>query len=351
MHSPVVRSFAYMFVGVGLLLGACGGSKDKGSSEPVSSSAAKAKTKPKRVPPKSSATPSSSAYNRNEIPDNISANQTLKDFAKAYCARWAACFPADDPKHCEERTIVRAKASLRSPGNTNKMDGLKQCGDAKLASMSCGELAINDSRPLLNTCFTLPGKTEEGKACMVNAQCSSTYCAHAPGAGCGTCKTPLKEGADCKDHESCGIDQVCDAGKCAKAKKVGDACKDSKDGAKDADVFCQYADATCVKGKCAAKAKSGEACDAAGKEAAKCALGLVCDATTKKCAAPAKKETEACSETAPCERGLYCDSTSKQCAKRKDYKAECSKDEECLSGTRCLRNKCEYKMPDAASCQ
>src|SRR5205085_2851619 len=76
-------------------------------------------------------------------------------------------------------------------------------------------------------CTVQPGQVQNGKGCVDDAQCASTFCARAAGTACGTCAAPTKVGDACVD-KTCSRGSVCpsDSTTCiAPGKgKLGDAC-------------------------------------------------------------------------------------------------------------------------------
>ncbi|MCO4761554.1 MAG: hypothetical protein KC502_08630 [Myxococcales bacterium] len=174
---------------------------------------------------------------------------------------------------------------------------------ALMKTMACGDLDM-DTNETCDSVFA--GTIESDKACDESKHCATGWCAgaNAPSQGCpGKCAAAKKEGEACESqsNDECAGALACIDKKCAKrtAAKDGESCAGGRPCA--AGLYCpETPDPVCAK-----QAATGEAC----KTSSACTKGLRCAAD--KCAAPGK-EGETCSASAgfgpspECEKGLSC---------------------------------------------
>lgn len=316
---------------------ACDKQQEPTSTPPATSAAKLASATP-------SATASAPATTAND-----GVTRACADVASALCSKFAACNTGamlsvvfDDLAHCVERLKLVCRTELAAPDVGSGVAELQACAKAVTAT-SCGDNFDPDD---VVEC-RWKGLRPNGKACGVNAQCTSGFCdKRPPSSECGTCAALPLAGEACP-AERCAPGLRCvPPGKCVQPVAIGAACNGS--------IPCASGGA-CVGRVCVAPAKLGEKCDPLGRSGPGCGEMITCDAKTKRCRPPTIASVgEACgligTELRPCTRA-WCEAhgESGKCLPRSADGAACASNEACVIPATCVGGTC--KMPDPASCR
>lgn len=195
----------------------------------------------------------------------------------------------------------------------------------------------------------VPGDKDDGATCATAAECKSNVCDASGEGSCGTCATPLAEGAACGSNTvQCDFGLYCNdnTGKCDKPAGNGEACTVEK--------FCA-AGLSCNSGICGAPL--GEGADCANGEVCDFANGLICLVLSSTCAKlGVSKLGEACGlnmdtgEVTTCEADARCDSATDTCIARPKEGESCTIDpdtgnSDCASGFDCIGGQCQAGLP------
>jgi hypothetical protein len=165
------------------------------------------------------------------ITDAGDAQQACTAIADAYCAKLQTCssfvlsVAYGDVATCKQRWILNCLPNFGATGTSATPARTSACAQS-IDALSCTTFLSGD---LGAACAVAPGTSAQGSPCGDDAQCSSTFCARAADAVCGTCQPATNAGDPCV-LGSCSVstNTVCPAGKttCIKpvAGKVGDSC-------------------------------------------------------------------------------------------------------------------------------
>jgi hypothetical protein len=220
-----------------------------------------------------------------------SADQACSDSAHANCTHLAMCAPAlvqiryGDEATCEARIKANCVNALAAPSQGNSATKTESCSQA-YASWACPDFVDNVNVPA--ACVQATGTLASGAPCAFNGQCSTGFCAVAPGSACGTCGAQPAEGASCAQLTACGQGLVCttDTQTCVVLGTASAAC--GKGVPCGTGLSCVGADATTgTMGTCQpAEAMAGATCDPTLKTGPSCDrnAGFACNSTTKQCA-------------------------------------------------------------------
>jgi hypothetical protein len=220
------------------------------------------------------------------------ADQACGDSAHANCSHLQTCAPAlvqiryGDEGSCEARLKANCLNALAAPSQGNNPSKTEGCAQA-YPSWACPDYVDNVNVP--DACKQATGALAAGASCAFSGQCSTGFCAIAPGAACGMCAAQPSAGASCAQLTACGQGLVCtnDTQTCVVLGAAGAAC--GKGAPCGTGLSCVGADAaTGAMGTCQpAVAMAGAACDPTLKMGAGCDrnAGLACNTTSKQCAA------------------------------------------------------------------
>jgi hypothetical protein len=169
-----------------------------------------------------------------------------------------------------------------------------------------------------------------GQPCNSATQCpADAYCSE-------TCQQAVPLNGDCSGGQQCVAGTTCVADACRLYGQAGEDCPC------ETGLWCDAAN------DCQPPGGVDEACDP--RYLGTCELPLFCDPTSSQCVAPAA-ENDPCNFATPldsCQAGLYCSCSSgcgvpyqatASCQPRLADDADCSRSEQCLSGT-CTNLKC-----------
>ncbi len=308
----------------------------------------------KEPEPTSTPTSTSTSTSTATSMPTASANATslpraCADVAAALCTKFESCNTGamlsivfDDLAHCVARMKLVCSVELVAPDVVTTVAEVQACANA-INATPCGDGFDPDA---VAECRWI-GARQNGKACGVNAQCTSGFCdKRPPSSECGAC-APLPQPGDACPAERCAPGSKCVApGKCVKLVPIGAAC--------DASTPCA-ASGYCIGKKCVAPVHLGDKCDPVGRAGPGCSEMITCDTKTKICRPPTLASAgEPCglvgTELRACTRA-WCEAhgESGKCIPRVAEGASCTTSEACVVPATCVRGTC--KMPDPASCR
>jgi hypothetical protein len=142
----------------------------------------------------------------------VTFQQAAADIAFARCSHYADCSPTvialryGDLPTC--RAIYKATylSSLTSASTGASPSSQESCA-SKISGWDCNDYLNYQNPP--PECAIPPGQLPNGSACGTSSQCQSTFCAIAPGSGCGKCATVPVSGDSCADLVSCPSSLSC----------------------------------------------------------------------------------------------------------------------------------------------
>lgn len=271
-----------------------------------------------------------------------------KSLAAALCGQIDTCSPFlmqvtyGDRTTCEARVAARCDDPVGVEGSNVTAADIAACA-AAYEARTCDQLF----EPAPGEC-RVPGDEDDGATCSVAAECKGSLCKKDTEGTCGTCATPLAEGAACApDTDVCDVGLYCDATsmKCAKPAASGEACPTGKPCAPGL---------SCSSGTCGPLLGEGQDCS--GGETCNFAEGLICfpldDTCTK---VVVKKAGEQCGfdmatgEVSICEADSLCGDTD-TCVARPLEGEACAIDPDsgegdCASGFDCIGGECAAGAP------
>jgi hypothetical protein len=281
----------------------------------------------------------------------ITVDVACDSLAASLCGRIDSCAPFifengyGDAATCEERVKARCVVTPELSGVTFSPDAIKECGDA-YDDLSCEEVITNQSPDACRP----EGEKPDGSNCAAGPECDGGYCLTNGEGQCGTCATPLPEGATCDV-----MTQVCVAGtycsaasKCEKPGAKGDACSATQ----------PCGGLSCNNGTCGDFLPVGADCS--GGATCDFTEGLYCNAISSTCAQlGVAKLGEKCGvdlttdALTVCEADVECDFMAEQCVARLKDGDSCTIDTQsgtshCAVGLQCVEGKCGAGYP---SCQ
>jgi len=221
---------------------------------------------------------------------SVDGGVACSDFAADKCAKFDACTQGIYNEvhygalaECVSRETTACLGILAAPDNTATPAGFRQCGLDIMAGTCANFFDVTNTTP---ACTPQVGSRANGRGCVNDGQCTSTWCYARTGAVCGVCATRPPSGAPCVASVDCGgRGTLCStAGTCAAVVTEGGSC--------DASHPCGFA-LSCVgstattSGTCeSAGAAVGATCDGKRAKAPLCELdfGFYCPPATDKCA-------------------------------------------------------------------
>lgn len=273
--------------------------------------------------------------------------QAAQDRAYAYCARLQFCSPTavqlrfGTLQTCQSILSALYGAEVVLPQSGVTISSLEACtaaiGSSMTSGWNCEDIINNVSAP--PECTGFAGPRAMGAPCAVGAQCQSSFCAAAPGAGCGACAPVPQQNAQCAT-QSCGQgDLVCTTAQtCVPYAGMGQQCSAGTQPC-GAGLTCVGAVGT-TPGECAAATQV--MLDACLFTMAGCDIfsGLACNASTGVCeTARIANPGEACGvvgfQPATCAVG---DCIRGVCVGRVPFGGSCNLDggPPCMDSTRCV---------------
>ncbi len=220
----------------------------------------------------------------------VSAAQACADNAQQRCLQLQACSATDlqlrygDEGTCETREGYSCTEALAEPLVGNTPSAVESCAGA-YAGWACADYLDDQNPP--QACEQQLGPVVDGGPCALDGQCTSGFCAIAPGSACGTCAAAPAAGASCAQLTSCGPGLACasDTFECVVPGVRGSAC--GRGAICGSGLSCVGANLTSgAHGTCQIAGDAmGAACDAAQKTLPGCNrdAGLVCNSTSKTC--------------------------------------------------------------------
>jgi hypothetical protein len=195
--------------------------------------------------------------------------------AKARCARLgSSCpsFPLFEGQHatCLSRTTDICLYAYAPKAGNVPATTVEKCAKT-METAACTDRLDGD----FAACEHVAGQIADGKGCVYDAECATSFCARERNHPCGTCSSAPQEGAECKQGRCGSPGLTCIDNKCVKHAAKGEDCKGPS--------HCEAA-LTCHAGKCVEPLAADAKCDS-GSAAVPCdpANGLFCDATSKTC--------------------------------------------------------------------
>jgi hypothetical protein len=202
------------------------------------------------------------------------AEDLCAELADGYCTEYDHCLAFDlkvafgDRDNCKARYQIYCQLGLTAPGTSLTAPRLAQCASDR-KGLTCDDV-ISGKVP--DTCVPLPGALDEGKACVHDAQCKTTFCQYGD-AACGVCAKRGTLAAPCHSGTECESGLSCVANKCTQPAPLNATC----DGNCDRDM-------RCVQGKCAAPLNSGASCTfTSGDDPCDVTRGDYCNTKTNTC--------------------------------------------------------------------
>ncbi len=146
-------------------------------------------------------------------PTGATAARACSDLATAFCAKLERCstFALNatygDNATCKTRFALGCMPTFTAPGTSATPEKTATCA-ASVGALACDDVLAGN---LGVSCTNTAGTLANGTACNEDAQCSSTYCAHAPSSACGTCSPVTTAGSACV-NASCSHGTACPKG-------------------------------------------------------------------------------------------------------------------------------------------
>jgi hypothetical protein len=247
----------------------------------------------------------------------VDLEPTCQGFADMLCSKLATCSPSlvrsiyGEVRACATRNALSCRASLQTTEGTAASAAIASCTHA-LDSVRCDEL-LDHALPA--ACQLFPGPRADGQACNSGAQCASTRCAFATGAGCGACAPLAAVGGACAADADCASGVICAGGACRVPGVTEAPCDELQ--------RCAYP-RVCAAGSCTAAIGIGESCSFAADRCDRNA-GLFCGASGR------------CEPWLDSVAGESCNQTQSGWAA-------------CSGGSTCIDDRCAGPLPDGSPC-
>jgi hypothetical protein len=220
-----------------------------------------------------------------------STAQSCTDRATQDCARLMTCSPEriqvdyGDQPTCVTRLTDNCTNSVASPGTGNTAASIEACAQA-YATWDCSDFL--DAKNVPSACVQVTGSVATGAPCVAPGQCTTGFCAIAPGTSCGVCAAAPAAGDSCAALTACAQGMVCttDTFTCVVLGGMGATCGT---GAPCGALYsCVGAnDTKNITGTCQLSVTtSGMACDPTTQTGPGCDHNslLACNTQTKECA-------------------------------------------------------------------
>jgi hypothetical protein len=211
--------------------------------------------------------------------------QACTDSAYARCSRFQACSKViiqlryGNEATCESLLDSFCTNNLAAPSSGSTPATVEACVQ-QIPNWACTDY-VNDLNPP-PACQEAAGTVASGAPCAFPAQCSTSFCAVAPGGACGVCVALPQAGDSCAQLTTCGMGLACSSvsSACASFALSGSSCALGQ---------------PCVEGSACEGASAGVSgtCDLSAET-----LGTTCNPTGGGCDS---------------DQGLTCNSESKQC--------------------------------------